>query len=75
MDDVVHAGHARKFVALLQEVEADVYYYEATEGGHAGTGLASGAAYEWALQYAFLHSILFEPTSAGSAPQGDGPAV
>ena len=63
MDDVVHAGHARKFVALLQKAGTDVLYYEATEGGHAGTGLASGAAYEWALQYAFLHETLFEPTS------------
>ncbi len=59
MDDVVHAGHARKLVARLQEVGADVLYYEATEGGHAGTGLASGAAYDWSLQYAFLHDTVF----------------
>ncbi|MDA8018919.1 MAG: prolyl oligopeptidase family serine peptidase [Thermoanaerobaculia bacterium] len=73
MDDVVHAGHARKFVARLHEAGADVLYYEATEGGHGGTGLASGAAYEWALQYAFLHETLFEPASVGAVARGEGP--
>ncbi|MEM7355722.1 MAG: VOC family protein, partial [Acidobacteriota bacterium] len=75
MDDVVHAGHARKFVARLEEVGADVLYYEATEGGHGGTGLASGAAYEWALQYAFLHETLCGSPSAETASRGDGPAM
>ncbi|MCG8462752.1 MAG: prolyl oligopeptidase family serine peptidase, partial [Holophagales bacterium] len=72
MDDVVHAGHARKLVARLQEVGAGVLYYEATEGGHGGTGLAAGAAYEWALQYAFLHETLFEPRGARAAATRSG---
>ncbi|WP_413576859.1 prolyl oligopeptidase family serine peptidase [Bdellovibrio sp. HCB290] len=35
-DDRVHPGHARKFVARMKEQKHPVYYYENTEGGHAG---------------------------------------
>ena len=59
MDDIVHAAHGRKLAARLREVDADFYYYEAIEGGHSGTGIATGAGYEWALQYAFFHDVLF----------------
>ena len=60
-------GRGRKFVARLQGVGAGVLYYEEAEGGHAGTGLASGAAYEWALQCAIPHETLFQPASARAA--------
>ena len=59
-DDRVHPGHARKFVARLQEMQKDVLYYENTEGGHAGASDNIGRAYMWTLSFEFLWQTLVE---------------
>jgi prolyl oligopeptidase len=53
-DDRVHPGHARKTVALLQEMGHDVWYFENVEGGHGGSSTNEQLAYRIALSYAHL---------------------
>jgi len=40
-DDRVHPGHARKMVAKMKDMGYKTYYYENTEGGHAGSSTSS----------------------------------
>ncbi|WP_333618671.1 prolyl oligopeptidase family serine peptidase [Dietzia sp.] len=53
-DDRVHPGHARKFVAALEEAGQDVTYFENTEGGHAGAANNAQEARKNALLYWFF---------------------
>ncbi len=53
-DDRVHPGHARKMVALMEEYGHDYYYYENTEGGHAGSSNNKQTAHLNALIYTYL---------------------
>ncbi|WP_207842330.1 prolyl oligopeptidase family serine peptidase [Williamsia soli] len=53
-DDRVHPGHARKFVARLEEYGHTVSYYENIEGGHGGAADNKQAAFKSALVYEFL---------------------
>ena len=53
-DDRVHPGHARKLVAKLEDLGHEVWYYENTEGGHAGAADNSQRAFMTALEYEFL---------------------
>jgi prolyl oligopeptidase len=53
-DDRVHPGHARKMVAKMIDMGNKVYYYENTEGGHAGSSTNEQRAKFTALQYAYL---------------------
>ena len=54
-DDRVHPAHARKMVAKMEAQGHDeVYYYENTEGGHAGGANNEQRAYMDALAYTFL---------------------
>lgn len=53
-DDRVHPGHARKMVARMEDMGYNVYYYENTEGGHAGSSTNEQRAKLAALQYAYL---------------------
>lgn len=53
-DDRVHPGHARKFVAKLQEKGKPVLYYENLEGGHARAADLQQLAHVHALQYSYL---------------------
>lgn len=53
-DDRVHPGHARKMVAKMIEMGYPVYYYENTEGGHAGSSTNEQRAKSVALSYAYL---------------------
>ena len=53
-DDRVHPGHARKMAAALEAAGHRVYYYENTEGGHAGAANDKQVAFERALRYEFL---------------------
>jgi prolyl oligopeptidase len=53
-DDRVHPGHARKMAAALEAAGHQVFYYENTEGGHAGASNNAQAAFERALRYEFL---------------------
>ncbi|MDF9717476.1 S9 family peptidase [Nocardioides sp. ChNu-153] len=53
-DDRVHPGHARKTAARLEEVGADVTYWENVEGGHGGASTNAQAATKAALEWEFL---------------------
>lgn len=57
-DDRVHPGHARKMVARMQEMGHPVWYYENTEGGHAGAADNRQQARMQALVYRFLWDTL-----------------
>jgi prolyl oligopeptidase len=58
-DDRVHPGHARKMMARMEELGVkSVWYYENTEGGHAGAADNSQAAFMNALEYTFLWEML-----------------
>ena len=57
-DDRVHPGHARKFVALLEEHGHKVEYYENIEGGHAGAADAEQSALSLALIFSFLNGVM-----------------
>ena len=58
-DDRVHPGHARKMVARMKEQGHRVYYFENTEGGHAGAANNEQRAKMTALGYAFLFDQLW----------------
>ena len=53
-DDRVHPGHARKMVAKMLDMGYKTYYYENTEGGHAGSSTNEQTAKVNALTYAYL---------------------
>ncbi len=59
-DDRVHPGHARKMVAKMDELGYKVYYFENTEGGHAGASTNEQRAQIYALIYAYLQMKLME---------------
>jgi prolyl oligopeptidase len=58
-DDRVHPGHARKMVALMEDMGYNVYYFENTEGGHAGASTNDQRARSSALGFTYLHMKLF----------------
>jgi prolyl oligopeptidase len=53
-DDRVHPGHARKMVAQMKDMGYTVYYYENTEGGHAGSSTNEQRAKASALTFSYL---------------------
>jgi prolyl oligopeptidase len=53
-DDRVHPGHARKMVAKMNEMGYKAYYYENTEGGHAGSSTNEQSAKQNALLFSYL---------------------
>ncbi len=53
-DDRVHPAHARKLYAKLKDFGQDVFYFENTEGGHAGSTNNEQRARIIALEYTFL---------------------
>ena len=57
-DDRVHPGHARKFVAKLDELGYPVSYYENIEGGHGGASNNEQRAFMRALVFSFLWTTL-----------------
>ncbi|GBQ87249.1 prolyl oligopeptidase [Asaia krungthepensis NRIC 0535] len=59
-DDRVGPVHARLFAARLAELGKDFYYYEDTEGGHAGTVNAQEIAHERALEAVYLSQTLMD---------------
>jgi prolyl oligopeptidase len=59
-DDRVHPGHARKMVARMSKMGHPVFYYENTEGGHAGAANSKQRAFGAALVYTYLHNELGE---------------
>tara|TARA_B100001248_G_scaffold241870_2_gene208946 strand:+ start:13230 stop:15314 length:2085 start_codon:yes stop_codon:yes gene_type:complete len=60
-DDRVHPGHARKMTARLEDMGQKVYYYENTEGGHAGAANNKQSATIKALTYNYLYEVLGMP--------------
>ncbi len=61
-DDRVHPGHARKMVAKMSDMGYRVYYFENTEGGHAGASTNEQRAKVSALIYAYLQMKLMNGT-------------
>ncbi len=59
-DDRVHPGHARKMVAKMNDLEYKIYYFENTEGGHAGASTNEQRAKMYALIYAYLQMKLMD---------------
>ena len=53
-DDRVHPGHARKMVAKMNDMGYKTYYYENTEGGHAGSSTNEQSAKANALVFSYL---------------------
>ena len=53
-DDRVHPGHARKMMARMRELGANVRYYENIEGGHGGAANNAQGAHMRALAFTFL---------------------
>ncbi|MFO7924085.1 MAG: prolyl oligopeptidase family serine peptidase [Bacteroidales bacterium] len=53
-DDRVHPGHARKMVAIMEDMGYNVYYFENTEGGHAGASTNEQRAMTSALGFTYL---------------------
>ncbi|MEO6347211.1 MAG: prolyl oligopeptidase family serine peptidase, partial [Aquaticitalea sp.] len=53
-DDRVHPGHARKMVAKMNDMGYKTYYYENTEGGHAGSSTNEQSAKTNALIFSYL---------------------
>lgn len=67
-DDRVHPGHARKMVARLSDLGYDLFYYENTEGGHAGAADNTQQAKVQALIYSYLWDQLQESAPAAAGP-------
>lgn len=59
-DDRVHPGHARKMVAKMNDLGYKVYYFENTEGGHAGASTNDQRAQMYALIYSYLQMKLMD---------------
>ena len=59
-DDRVHPGHARKTVAKMNELGYKVYYFENTEGGHAGASTNEQRAQMNALIFSYLQMKLMK---------------
>ena len=57
-DDRVHPGHARKMVDKLNDLGYKIYYFENTEGGHAGASTNEQRAKVNALIFAYLQMKL-----------------
>jgi prolyl oligopeptidase len=58
-DDRVHPAHARKMMARMEDLGVkNLWYYENTEGGHAGAADNSQVAFMNALEYTFLWKML-----------------
>ncbi len=59
-DDRVHPGHARKMVAKMSDLGYKIYYFENTEGGHAGASTNEQRAKMYALIYSYLQMKLMQ---------------
>jgi len=59
-DDRVHPGHARKMVAKMLDMGYKIYYFENTEGGHAGASTNEQRARMYAQIYSYLQMKLMD---------------
>jgi len=53
-DDRVHPGHARKMAAKMMQMGNKIFYYENTEGGHAGASTNEQSAKSSAMTFSYL---------------------
>lgn len=53
-DDRVHPGHARKMAAKMIDMGYPIYYYENTEGGHAGSSTNEQRAKSSAMGLSYM---------------------
>ena len=60
LDDRVHPGHPRKFVARMESMGYPVLYYENTFGGHANDADPELNARRWARHYVYLAQKLVD---------------
>jgi prolyl oligopeptidase len=56
----VHPGHARKAAAKMASLGYPYYYYENTDGGHAGSANLNEVARRTALEYTYLTRKLMD---------------
>jgi prolyl oligopeptidase len=59
-DDRVHPGHARKYVARMQELGMPVLYYENIDGGHSAAANLNEDARRRALEMTYLMQRLMD---------------
>jgi prolyl oligopeptidase len=59
-DDRVHPGHARKFAARLDDLNAPHLFFENTDGGHANGAEPVANARRWAMHYVYLSRQLMD---------------
>jgi prolyl oligopeptidase len=59
-DDRVHPGHARKMAAKMMDMGHEPYYYENTEGGHAGSSNSIQRARWVAIECTYFKKQLFD---------------
>jgi prolyl oligopeptidase len=57
-DDRVHPAHARKMYSKMKDQGHEVYYYENSEGGHAGASNLKQRALKDALKFTFFEKAL-----------------
>ena len=60
LDDRVHPGHARRFARNLEKLGKSFYYYESSEGGHAGASNNEQFAFLKALEFIYLYQKLLD---------------
>lgn len=72
-DDRVHPGHARKMMAKMQALGADVRYFENIEGGHGGAANNEQTAEMAALYLSFLWQELAPARHAATPPPPAAP--
>ena len=60
LDDRVHPGHARRFARKLEKLGKVFYYYENSEGGHAGASNNKQLSFLIALKYTYLYQKLID---------------
>ena len=53
-------GYVRRFSRKLEKMNKDFYYYENSEGGHAGASDHEQYAFLIALRYTYLYQQLFD---------------
>ena len=63
LDDRVHPGHARRFSRKLEKMNKAFYYYENSEGGHAGASDNEQYAFLTSLKYTYLYQQLIDKTA------------
>ncbi len=59
-DDRVHPGHARKLAKQLEDAGKPFYYYENTDGGHAGAANPETMARRYALEFTYFARRLID---------------